>query len=439
MSVFGSTATTAMVRFGTMGIIFLQTLVLARVFGAGTFGAYSVAVAIISVVSLVLSFGLDQVLMRQIAQEGPDHLSATPRTRDLVAVVTRLTAPLVVVTSVTATLFLWVSSSGGAYRLPMIAAFATLTFLVARKFAEAFALGMRRTVLSFAGTSIVFPIVMVAASLLVDAGMLEANPVTLAAIYVLATVTSSLTVCFAVSRQSARLRAARDDVTTGRPLRARLRALASTGLNLTLISTGFTLATHADVLLLALLGTPTEAALARVASRLAELVTIVNMLILFQFKPVLARLHASGQIDDLRAVAHRISRTMAISGILAFLTLTVMSGPALALFGREFQDAEVALRLYALGALFTMLTGASSTLLAMTNLESVAGRLLWLGLALNVILDLILIPFYGVSGAAFATVAAQGVVGLLTVLACRKLLTIDPSIFASFRRRPTAT
>ena len=77
------------------------------------------------------------------------------------------------------------------------------------------------------------------------------------------------------------------------------------------------------------------------------------------------------------------------------------------LFGEEFKSSIGVLLIYSFGLIFVFFGSLNNKLLMMDNLQKLMlGRNI-LGLVINVILNLILIPRYGISGAAIATVLTE--------------------------------
>jgi O-antigen/teichoic acid export membrane protein len=88
--------------------------------------------------------------------------------------------------------------------------------------------------------------------------------------------------------------------------------------------------------------------------------------------------------------------------------LVVFAEPIIrALFGAEFVAAASVLRLLAVGQVFGALAEASSSYLLMSGKERVFGSLSLVGLAINVLLNVWLIPGLGARGAAIATASTN--------------------------------
>ena len=111
----------------------------------------------------------------------------------------------------------------------------------------------------------------------------------------------------------------------------------------------------------------------------------------------------------------------------------------LILYGADFQEAAVVLRIYIWAGVFVSLGVASSKWLVVENLQRYSFYITALGAVLNISCNYWLIPIYGIKGAAFATLVAQGTVGFLSLSFFKKtrhnfLLAVKSlSIFSAYK------
>ena len=112
----------------------------------------------------------------------------------------------------------------------------------------------------------------------------------------------------------------------------------------------------------------------------------------------------------------------------------------LILYGTDFQEAADVLRIYIWAGVFVTLGIASSKWLVVENLQRYLFYRTALGALLNVGCNLWLIPIYGIKGAAFATLVAQGTAGFLSLSFFKKtrhnflLAAKSLSIFSAYKR-----
>mgnify|MGYP000751870713 CR=1 FL=1 len=104
-------------------------------------------------------------------------------------------------------------------------------------------------------------------------------------------------------------------------------------------------------------------------------------------------------------------------------------GPDILVFGVEFEAALTPLLILALAYTFSVSLGIVSTILNMTGHEKTTAKGAVIATCVNVVLNLTLIPMFGISGAAIATAASLIVWNLYLWRSVRSLLSIRPGIF----------
>jgi O-antigen/teichoic acid export membrane protein len=128
-----------------------------------------------------------------------------------------------------------------------------------------------------------------------------------------------------------------------------------------------------------------------------------------------------------RAIAQKRSVDAELSGSLRLSVLVtvpfvvggIMIAPKLlsALFGDEYVPAATALQLLMVSLFFIALHGPSRNLFLAYDRLGLESAIMAVAVVVNVGLNIVLIPRYGLNGAAVATVAADGVILLLCVAA----------------------
>jgi O-antigen/teichoic acid export membrane protein len=108
--------------------------------------------------------------------------------------------------------------------------------------------------------------------------------------------------------------------------------------------------------------------------------------------------------------------------------------PLLAFFGPDFTAAQTSLQILALGHLVAAATGPVGYLLNLTGFQDFSARILGVSAVANILLNGLLIPIFGMEGAAFATAATvTGSNVALYILSVRKL-GVHASILAVLKK-----
>ena len=162
------------------------------------------------------------------------------------------------------------------------------------------------------------------------------------------------------------------------------------------------------------------------AARTAALSTLVLIAFGGVFSPLAASLFRQGRLGELGRLYGDVSR-WAFTGALAFFLVTaLLARDVMLFFGREFASGWPVIVVISLAQLFNSSMGPTARLLAMTEhqkavMVSTAGSA-----AAGVALNLLLVPIYGVAGAAAATAAALVLANGSSLVFVRRNLGIWP-------------
>jgi O-antigen/teichoic acid export membrane protein len=150
--------------------------------------------------------------------------------------------------------------------------------------------------------------------------------------------------------------------------------------------------------------------------------------------PMISALHASGKVKELQRVVTLAARGIAFFCVPAGLVLVFAGEPILGLFGAEFKAGYRALVILAGGQLVNALSGSVGLLTMMTGHQGRAVRVVAVCVLLNILLNAILIPRFGIAGAAAATAATTILSNLLLLVYVVRHLGINPTAFTLGRR-----
>ncbi len=184
----------------------------------------------------------------------------------------------------------------------------------------------------------------------------------------------------------------------------RNRQWLKSALPFTLIGGAGVINNQADIIMLGWFSEPGEVGVYRVAVQGATLMAfswqVVNPVVAPQF----SGLYAKG---DMLRLQHLVTRSARII-LLAALPVALAFGLAgkliiLRVFGAEFGAAYGPLAVLIVGQLVLAAFGISGPLLSMVGFESKISKAMWISTLANIILNVLLIPTFGMFGAAVAT------------------------------------
>ncbi|WP_255453313.1 oligosaccharide flippase family protein [Novosphingobium sp. Gsoil 351] len=215
----------------------------------------------------------------------------------------------------------------------------------------------------------------------------------------------------------------------------RLRATAVQGFPFLLLLSAQTLSYQTDTIMLGLLSPGAPVGLYRAAFQVAEAVGILLFAISTVIGPHLARVgHNPAQLRSILVRAHRVGVGLVAPGLIVVLIL----GNRLLgwLFGVDFVAATFAMQILVAGKLFYASTCFVGLALSMMGRAWAAATISAVVIFANVALDLILIPRFGIDGAAIADATSNFLVAAGGALYLRRLFDgSGVTAFAIIRQR----
>ncbi len=118
--------------------------------------------------------------------------------------------------------------------------------------------------------------------------------------------------------------------------------------------------------------------------------------------PMFAKLHASGKKKQLQNLARACACVSTLFCLGAAAGLMLFWDSIEQLFGTALEEGQVCLGILAIGAIINATAGSVGYLLLMSGNHTICVKVLSLGALLNLLLSAVLIPRYGIVGAAIA-------------------------------------
>jgi len=144
-----------------------------------------------------------------------------------------------------------------------------------------------------------------------------------------------------------------------------------------------------------------------IAVKLATVTALALMSVNIVIAPKIAEIYNTNDFNRLNKLIKDAARIIFIISLPVLLILFIFSGPALSLFGEGYVFAKQALWFLLAGQFFSALCGPGAIYLNMTGKQKKLNNILISGLIVNVVLNLVLIPIYGIEGAATATLISM--------------------------------
>ncbi|WP_366522387.1 oligosaccharide flippase family protein [Flagellatimonas centrodinii] len=419
---WGAARGSMFIRVGSLAATLLGSVVLARALGPASFGIYSLALAIVTILALPAQVGIPTLLVRETART--QAAGKWSEMKGLWRWSTRviLVSSLVIAAGSSLALFLYPRPIKPDLLWAILAGLVLVPLIALGNARGAALRGLRHIVRGQLPESVIRPLVLV---LLVYAVWAGGQPVT--ADSVMAFHALAAVLAYAVGGEILR--------------RSRPRELASVcadmagaagwwraALPLALISALQVVSSQCGVIVLALFRPEAEVGLYKVAASAATIALFGMQTATMVLSPHLARTHAMGDVERLKKLT-ALGALVSTALTLPILVIFLAGGRGLIgmVYGEEYDSAFLPLAVLTVGQAVNAMFGCVGALLGMVGYERDAARWLSVSALVNIVLAFVLVPVLGMMGAAISSVASILVWNLAFWLIAKMRLGIDSS------------
>ena len=175
-----------------------------------------------------------------------------------------------------------------------------------------------------------------------------------------------------------------------------------------------------DKLMLGAMTTPEDVGIYHTAFKLSMFAAVALMSINSIAAPKFAEMFGKDDMEGLKKVVHQSTKMIFWTSVPLVTIFFIFPEFFLGLFGEEFKIGVAAFIFLSCGRLISSFSGSVGNVLQMTGNQNIYAKILLFGAILNVTLNLILIPKYGINGAAIASMSSLIVWNLSMVLVVKK-------------------
>ena len=144
------------------------------------------------------------------------------------------------------------------------------------------------------------------------------------------------------------------------------------------------------------------------------------------FSPTIADLHARGELDLLRRLYQTLTKWILGFTLPLAIVVCVFAAPLMQIFGSEFRVGWPILIIGTLGQLINCAAGSAGLLLVMSGHQDRMVRVQVKVVIGNIILNLVLIPLWGIVGAILVSAATNAVINLMYLREVKGVLGLTP-------------
>jgi O-antigen/teichoic acid export membrane protein len=200
-----------------------------------------------------------------------------------------------------------------------------------------------------------------------------------------------------------------------------------------LLIVGFVIVLYqTDILMVGMFLSPADVALYNAATKTSFLTSFVYTAVEAIGAPTIAGLYAAGDRVQLQKVMTTTAHLVFWPTMLVTLFLFAGGKYILQLFGSEFIAAYWPLVILSWGQVVNSATGPAGYILDLTGHQDQSARVRCCTAITNIVLNTILIPQFGITGAAIATSTAVTLDNLIIYFLAVKYIGVHASIFSGF-------
>ena len=375
-------------------VAFALSIVMARTLGVSTYGQYTLVISVLTVLSIPVQAGLPMFGVRETSKAVAKADHATVRT--FLHWSNRLIVAYSIAIAVFSGLVFLVATQWGnqafAHNLLLGAASVFLVSMMLRN--NAVMRGLGRFTAGTAPDVLIRPFVHLCLFAVV-ASLVDVTATGTIMIYTVAAF-----IAFAASSIMMRRFIKGYDA----PHKHRPAAWTNALWLLTIVGGGQIFFGNIETLMLGLFTDSAQVGAYRVAVQISMLIILILTVINQVLQPKFSGMYVSGDMAGLEGLALKSSWAMFLAALLPGVVLLAFAGPFLGIvFGDEYRIAAVSLQILVVGQCINVFFGSVGTLLNMTGFEKESSRGMIIAIIINIALNLILIPAFGLNGAALSS------------------------------------
>jgi O-antigen/teichoic acid export membrane protein len=419
----GTTGTLG-VKLVNAGLTLLTSVVLARSLGAKGYGAYAYAVSWVSLLLIPATMGLDTLLTREAARcrttDNWPVLKGVLSWSDHVV----LPAALMIAAGIAAAVWLWAESLDPIVVDCLWASIPLLPVMAVIQLRGGSTRGLGKVIAAQVPMLVVLPLVFLGAVLVLH---LVAD---LSAPRVVALRTAGAVLAAAVAVWLLH-RILPAEVRSALPEYHR-RSWLKSAVPFLFLNAAVILNQQVGVVMLGSMVGPAAAGVYDVARRMAMLVSFVLLAVNMPLGPIVANLYARGEIERLQRIVVKGARVAAAGSCVIAFALIILGPWILRLFGEGFTAGLPVLTILCLGEILSAAAGSVGLVLNMTGHERDTLRGVGVAAIGNVLLSALLIPLWGIFGAALAGAISTALWNVLLIIWMRRHVGLNSTVLGSW-------
>lgn len=411
-----------------MGLAFAVHAFMARLVGAEVYGDYFFALTAVNIMALVGKLGLDTATLRYVPAFTAHEQWGLAR--GFLRRVSQLawSASIILALAVAGGVYLFRDRMNTQLEHTFYVACLVLPVTVVIQLHAAGIRALKRVVLAQLPPEVVRPAVMFMLVVVFLAPGIGRGAPRIMAVEFLSIVLALLVAAYALRQVMPR-----QMLLT--PVSYRTKEWILTAIPLSLMSGLFVVLNQMGVVLVGAMQDTKQSGIFGVAARVATLLSFGLAAVNSVAAPMISELYWQGKMRELQRMLAVAAVALLVFSVPVGLGIIILGRSILSLFGTEFVNGYAALMILVPGQLVNSLAGSTGFLMTMTGHQKQAAIIIFLGVVLNLLVSVSLIPGYGMMGAAVATSSANIFWNLAMVVYVRRKIGVDSTILGALRSR----
>jgi O-antigen/teichoic acid export membrane protein len=199
-------------------------------------------------------------------------------------------------------------------------------------------------------------------------------------------------------------------------------------LPLLLVAVTHIVSKRVDIIILGVLKGFESAGIYAVVSNISNLVIFACFAVNVVLAPLVSELYYTGQKKDLQNISKFAARVIFVFTLITGLVLIILGKFVLGLFGLAFVAAYQPLLIVLCGQIIISLIGPVGLIMSMGGKQNMMGLIMSVSVAVSILLNIVLIPLFGLNGAAISTVVTMLGWNLAMLFYVQNKVGINPTI-----------
>lgn len=179
---------------------------------------------------------------------------------------------------------------------------------------------------------------------------------------------------------------------------------------------------YTNVIMLGVMTNDEQVGIYNIAYKIGSVGFLVIVSVSTIITPRMAELYGQREFEQLKKLTHNSTRLIAVLSIPIVLMLIVFNKYILSYWGSDVVEGGPTLIIVSVGVLFSAMAGNVDQILNMTENQKILRNITIFSFFVNLALSYILIPKYGIEGAALASLVTNVLINLLCMYYIKKKL-----------------